>query len=460
MKIFTSNPALLFVLSFLSVILLGSAMLMLPWATNGGSNYLDALFISTSAVCVTGLATVDTSSFYTQFGQVVILCLIQIGGLGILTFISYFSYFFKRNASYKSQEMMGAMNNVENLGDVFKTLRNILIVTFSIESVGAILIFCSISENLIPNVFDRIGFSIFHAVSGFCNAGFSLMKNSLYEEPYRHNYFFQLSVAAMIILGGLGFPIIVNIRRFFYCKISNFIRRIFNQQGIRFKKPIMSLDSYLSIVMTTILLLTGTIFFLAFEYNGALAEHSLFGKIVIAFCSSVTTRTAGFNSVDFGALSMPVTLVVIFLMWIGASPASTGGGIKTNTFAVACMNILSIVKGKRHVEVFHREIPHHTITLAFVVVMLSVFVISLSVFGLMMSDTDKGLVNIVFETVSAYGTVGLSRGITSSLSDPGKLIIIATMFIGRMSALTFLMAFVRRGKVKEYRYPKENILIN
>lgn len=460
MKYITSNPALLFISSFFLVILLGSLLLMLPQATQHGSNYIDALFISTSAVCVTGLSTVDTSSFYTPFGQVIIMCLIQIGGLGILTFISYFSYFFKGSASYKSQEMMGQMSNVEKLPDVYRTLRNILIVTFSIETFGAILIYFSIEESAVPTLYDRIFFSFFHAVSGFCNAGFSLMKNGLYEQPFRFNYCFQLSIALMIILGGIGFPIIFNIRKYIVNKTGNFFRRLFKQKETIYKRRLISLDSYLAIVTTFILLVVGTVLILAFEYKGVLSEHGTFGKIVIAFCTAVTPRTAGFNSVDMAALSLPVTLTIIFLMWIGASPASTGGGIKTNTFAIACLNIASMVKGKRHVEVFHREISHYSINQAFVVIMLSIFVISLIIFGMTLTDGDKGLLSILFETVSAYGTVGLSRGITPTLSNPGKILIITTMFLGRMSTFTVIVAFVKRARAMKYHYPKENVLIN
>jgi Trk-type K+ transport system membrane component len=184
------------------------------------------------------------------------------------------------------------------------------------------------------------------------------------------------------------------------------------------------------------------------------------GKIFIAFFSAITPRTAGFNSVDTAALSLPITFIVIFLMWIGASPASTGGGIKTNTFAIACLNIASMVRGKRHVEIFHREISHYSINQAFVIIMLSFFVIFLAVFGITLSDGKKGLLNIVFETISAYSTVGLSRGITSALSVSSKIIIIITMFLGRMSTFTVLIAFVKRAKTMKYHFPKENVLIN
>lgn len=460
MRLFTSNPALLFITSFLLVIFVGSLLLMLPWAVNGENSYLNALFISTSAVCVTGLSTVDVPSYYTTFGQTIILCLIQTGGLGILTFISYFSFFFKGSASFKSQEMLGQMNNVEKLPDVFKMLRHILVVTFSIELFGALFIYLSIAENTMPTGCNRMFFSLFHAISGFCNAGFSLLKNNLYEQPYRYNYFFQLSIALMILLGGIGFPIIFNLRRFIVCRSSNLFRRLFGKRETIYKRRLLSLDSYLAITTSSILLVTGTLLFLAFEYGGSLAEHNFIGKVVISFCSAVTPRTAGFNSVDFASLSIPITLVIMFLMWVGASPASTGGGIKTNTFAVACLNIWSLVRGKRHIEVFHREISHYSVNQAFVAIILSLFVISFAIFGLTLCDAGKGLLNLAFETISAYGTVGLSRGITASLSDPGKVIIIVTMFLGRMSALTVIMAFIKRAKKKNYHYPKENVLIN
>jgi Trk-type K+ transport system membrane component len=205
------NPAQLFVFSFFIIIVMGSFVLMLPKAANSGISFIDALFTSTSAVCVTGLVVVDTGTFFTEFGQITILVLIQIGGIGIMTFASYFSYFFRGVSSYENQLAIREMTNTEQLGEVFSVLKKIILVTFLIEGIGAILIFQSIDTNIFTQVSDRIFFSIFHSISGFCNAGFSTLQNGFFENPFQFNYPFQLIIVALIIVGGLGFPIVFNL---------------------------------------------------------------------------------------------------------------------------------------------------------------------------------------------------------------------------------------------------------
>ncbi len=454
------NPAQLFVFSFFVIIILGSLLLLLPSATNEKISYIDALFTSTSAVCVTGLAVVDTATFYTPFGQGIILLLIQIGGLGIMTFVSYFSYFFMGSASYGNQMILSELTNNEKLGEVFNTLKNIIIVTFTFEFLGAVLIYYSIDNEIINDFGDKVFFSVFHSVSAFCNAGFSLLSNSLYENVFRFNYFLHIIVAFLIILGGLGFPIIFNLWRFLKNKISNLFKIIFFKKRDTHLPWVLNLNSKLILSTTFILILFGMILILIFEYNNTLSEHSFFGKIVTSFFGSVTTRTAGFNTVDMSALTLPTTLIIIVLMWIGASPASTGGGIKTSTFALAFLNIVSLAKSKNRIEIFGREISQISINKAFTIIFLSLLVISFSVFGLVLTDSDKNFVDIFFECVSAFATVGLSRGITAQLSNTGKIIIIFTMFIGRVSMFSILIAFIKKIKHKKYRFPTEEILIN
>ncbi len=454
------NTAQVFIFSFLIIILLGSFMLMLPNATTANISYLEALFTSTSAVCVTGLAVVDTATFFTPFGQGIILFLIQIGGLGILTFVSYFSYFFMGNASYESHMVLSEMTNNETLGEVFNTLKKIIIVTFSIELLGFMLIMQSIDNAVIPRFSERVFFSAFHSISSFCNAGFSTLSSGLYESTFKYNYTLHLIVAALIILGGIGFPIIFNLWRYIKNKIFNLFKLIVYKKRDTYRPWVLNLNSKIILMSTLMLILFGMIFIYILEYNNTLADHGMYGKIVTAFFGSVTTRTAGFNTVDMSALTLPTVMIFIFLMWIGASPASTGGGIKTSTMALALLNILSLAKGKERVEIYGREISQISINKAFTIIILSIIVISLSVFGLVIFDAEKGLMNLIFESVSAYSTVGLTRGITAELSNPGKIIIIATMFIGRVSMLTVLIAFVKKVAHKKYSYPTEEILIN
>jgi len=454
------NPAQLFIFSFFIIIIAGSALLMLPTATHVGISYIDALFTSTSAVCVTGLTVVDTATAFTHFGQIIILILIQIGGLGIMTFASYFSYFFIGGASYESQMVLGEMTNTEKLGEVFEMLKRIIIVTFSFELFGAFLIFQFVSSSIISGLNDRIFFSIFHAVSAFCNAGFSTLTNSLYEYNFRFNYPIHLIIAMLIILGGIGFPIIFNIWKYIKNKISNVFRRIIHKEKLKMQPWVLNINSRIILTTTAVLILFGMASFFILEYNNTLAEHDFFGKLVTSFFSSVTPRTAGFNTVDMSAVSVPTSLILVLLMWVGASPASTGGGIKTSSIAVALLNIKNQAKGMKRIEIFGREISQNSVDRAFAIIILSIFVVLASIFGLVIFDSEKDLLSIIFECFSAFGTVGLSRGITASLSNPGKMIIILTMFVGRVGMLAVLIAVMKKALYTKYRYPSEEILIN
>ena len=450
------NPAQIFIISFISLIVIGTFLLMLPNATYSGIGLLDALFTSTSAVCVTGLIVVDTGTYFTAFGQWVILLLIQAGGIGIMTFTSYFGYFFKGGASYQNRLMIQDVNNTQRFAEVFSTLRKIILTTFIIELAGAFVIYLSIDREIIALNEDRIFFSVFHSISGFCNAGFSTLQNSLYETGFRYNYFLHTTIAMLFIIGGLGFPIVFN--------AMTYIRHLFNDRLLRrhsvYTPWILALNTRIVLITTLLLLVSGTLFFYLFEYDNTLAEHSGIGKVITAFFGSATTRTAGFNSVDTSALHFPTLMIVIVLMWIGASPGSTGGGIKTSTFAIAILNILSLSKGKDRIEVFKREISPTSSRRAFAILTLSIIVIGLSILLLAHFDGEKGLLPIAVESFSAFGTVGLSLGITSQLSDAGKAIIILTMFIGRVSMLTIMVAFLRRMINLKYKYPIEDMMIN
>ena len=454
------NPAQLFIISFLSLIAIGTLLLVLPSATHSQIKPIDALFTSTSAVCVTGLAVVDTGSFFTTFGQVVILLLIQAGGIGIMTFTSYFSYFFKGGSSYHSQLVLSEVTNIEKISEVFATLKKIILITFSIEAIGAVLIYNSIDSTVITSLNERLFFSVFHSISGFCNAGFSTLQNSLYETPFQFNYPMHLVVASLIILGGIGFPIVLNLLNYLKVKILFYSLGFFNKKKQQYTPRLININTRIVLVTTLVLIVGGTILFYIFEYNNTLAGHSFLGKIATAFFGSVTTRTAGFNTVDTSALSIPTVFTFIFLMWIGASPGSTGGGIKTSSFAIAVLNILNVVRGKSRLEIYRREISTTTINKAFAIIILSIFVISIAILSISIFDAGKSLLSITFECVSAYSTVGLSRGITAQLSSASKVVLIITMFLGRVSTLTLLIAIVKKAGSEIYRYPSENILIN
>ena len=453
------NPAQLFITSFLGIILICSFLLMLPNATNKPLEYLDALFTATSAVCVTGLAVVDTGTHFTTLGQSIILLFIQLGGLGILTFASYFSYFFKGGSSYSNQLVLSDMTNSNKIGEVFSTFKRILIITFSIEFIGVLLIYSSIPKTIIPSFFERVFFSIFHSISSFCNAGFSTLSNSLFETDYQFNYFLQFNIISLFVLGGLGFPIVINLIKYLKYIISKYIKQL--SIGEKAHKPwVLNLNSRITLITTISLSIFGTLCFLFFEYNNTLNNHGWVGKIVTSIFQATTPRTAGFNAVDMKELYRPTILITILLMWIGASPSSTGGGIKTSTFAIATLNFINLGRGRDKIEIYHREIGNTTVRRAFAIITLSLIVIGLGVLLISHFNPKINLLSIIFECFSAYSTAGLSLGITTDLSGQSKFVLIVIMFLGRVSMLSLLIAFMKKVQFKNYRYPSEDILIN
>lgn len=452
------NPAQLFILSFLVIIFIGSLLLILPNATYDGISYLDALFTSTSAVCVTGLVVVDTGTHFTLFGQIIIMFLIQVGGLGILTFASYFSYFFKGGTTYENQLVLSDMTSSKKLGEVFSTLKYIILITFGIELFAGILIYSSIDSSNFDSQFEQLFFSAFHSISAFCNAGFSTLNSSLYDIGFRFNYYLQLIVILTFVLGGLGFPIVVNILKYFKYKISTLFS--FSSRKNKHRPWVLNLNSRITLVTTLSISFVAFILFYFLEYNNTLAEHNGFGKIVTALFGATTPRTAGFNTIDTAAMAFPTIMIVFLLMWIGASPQSTGGGIKTSTFAIAILNIISLAKGKSRIEIFRREIADISVKRAFAIISLSLVIIGSAIVLIALFDPEKILMEIAFECFSAYSTVGLSLGITSSLSSASKFVIIVVMFVGRISMLSLVIAVFKKIKHKNYSYPKEEITIN
>ncbi len=452
------NPAQLFIGSFLLLIFIGALLLMLPRATYAGISLLDALFTSTSAVCVTGLIVVDTATYFTPFGQGIILLLIQIGGLGILTFASYFSFFFRGISSFENQLTISDIVSAEKVGEVFSVLRYILVITFSIEAISAVLIFLSVDTAAFASWYDKFFFSVFHSVSAFCNAGFSTLSDGLYDEGLRFNYFLQFVIILTFGLGGLGFPIVANLAGFVW---YNFLRLVASEpKNKRYRPWLLNLNSRITLITTLSLTIVGTIFMYLVEYHNTLADHRGMGKVVVALFEAATPRTAGFNNVDLTELRVPALLMTLFLMWIGASPVSTGGGIKTSTFAIALLNVVSVARGMPRMEVFRRQISENTVRRAFAVIALSLLVIGTGITLLSIFEEDKSLMGLAFECFSAYSTVGLSLGMTGSLSEPGKVVVMGLMFVGRVSMLSLLIAFFRKARFKSYQYPTEEITIN
>ncbi|KAA9340251.1 TrkH family potassium uptake protein [Adhaeribacter soli] len=455
------SPALLFIYSFLILIFSGAGLLLLPKASYQGIGVEDALFTATSAVCITGLSVVDVASTFTPFGKKILLMLIQLGGLGVMTFTSFFALLFQKNSSFQNQLFMQNLVNEDKIGETFRTIMKIVIVTLSLEAIGAVFLF----SNLDPEMFDgdlmqQAGFAAFHAVSAFCNAGFSLFTDGLYDVRLRYNYNFQLVIAALIILGGLGFPIMFNFYRYLKDKFLNLFYRFFSKHQYKHTPRLLQLNSKIVLTTSAFLLIIGCVLFSITEYNYSLKEHSGFGKLVTAFFGSVTPRTAGFNTVNMATLAPTTILFYLLLMWIGAAPASTGGGIKVTTFAVAFLNILSIAKGRDRLEIMNREIPTESLKRAFGVMFLSFMIIGTDVFLIMLFDPGHDLIRVAFEVFSAFGTVGLSLNLTPDLNSFSKAIIMLTMFLGRVGIITFVIGFVTSHQTKRYQYPAENIIIS
>ncbi|MFM9951325.1 MAG: TrkH family potassium uptake protein [Saprospiraceae bacterium] len=456
----TFRPAKLFVLSFIFLIVAGTMLLMLPGATVSGISFVDALFTSTSAVTVTGLAVLDTGKVFTLFGQSVIMLLVQAGGLGIMTFTSFLGFFFKGRTSIQEQMRIQDITNV-NLGSARNFIIQVVVFTLAVEGIGALLIFLFSPGNLFVSNFDRAFFSVFHSICAFCNAGFSTMTNNLYELPFRFNYSVQLVVALLLVIGGLGYGLIFNGFSYLYYSTKRFFGRLIFKKNYERKLWLLNLNSIIVLRTTLILTVVGMVGFLVFEYNYALVEHTTwYGKLVTSFFASVTPRTAGFNTVNIATLTIPSIMICLLLMWIGASPGSTGGGIKTTTFAIATLNIFAIARNKDRLEIKNREISDLSIRRAFATICLSLIAIGFSVFFVSFFEEEKTLISIAFECFSAYSTVGLSTGITPLLGVESKYVLVVTMFFGRVSTMMILIAILRQVSSLPYRYPKEDILIN
>ncbi len=438
------HPAQILMGSFLIIILVGTGLLLLPRAVVPGKSLgpLNALFTATSATCVTGLIVVDTGAHFSRLGQLIILGLIQLGGLGLMTYASFFALILRRSISLREKSLLREMLNYENIGLISRLLTSTVISTFVIEAVGAVFLFWGFS-GLSLSVGERIYSAIFHSISAFCNAGFSLFSTSFMQ--FQNNYLVVLTLATLIILGGVGFPVLVNLFGKWDSQMPS---------GRRW----LSVQTRLVLGISGVLLLLGTVFVLYSESGGALNGMSWPQKLLNAFFQSVTTRTAGFNTVDIGIISSPTVLFFILLMFIGASPGSTGGGIKTTTIGILFAGVFSVIKGRNRIELFHRNIPFTVLNRALVILLFSLSFVFVSILILSFTE-DLPLLDIIFEEFSAFGTVGLSRGITPFLSDIGKWVIIVSMFFGRLGALTISLAITAPREIYHYDYPPENVMV-
>lgn len=439
------SPIQKVLLSFVVLILTGTVLLMLPYSTRSGISLIDALFTSTSAVCVTGLIVLDTAKDFTFFGQFIILLLIQFGGLGIMTFSIAILSLIGGSLSIKWRFTFDSFYNEIGEFPIKSLLKKIIFYTFVIESSIAIVLFSQfLGYFKLP---DAIWHSVFHSVSAFCNAGFSTFSNSLID--FRNNIIIQLAIGSGIILGGLGFLVLTELARVEFKKTSF----IFSQ---------FTLHTKFVLLITAILIFIGMIIFLILEWNNSIKNLSAVGKLFAALFQSITCRTAGFNTVDIGSLRSPTLFMMILLMFIGGSPGSIAGGIKTTTMGVILSLIYAKFAGKNQIVLWGRSLNTETIERSTTLMILSILFITFATFLLLTIDTfnvKNSFLAAIFEVTSAFGTVGLSTGITSTISDPGRVLMCLVMYIGRLGPLTLIMALTSQMKRINIQYPEEHIMI-
>ncbi|WP_226676276.1 TrkH family potassium uptake protein [Rossellomorea aquimaris] len=435
-KVIRLSPPQLLVVTFLFFIILGMGLLKLPFATTEHITWLEALFTTTSAMTVTGLAVVDTGSVYTLFGEIVVMSLIQIGGLGIMSFAVLIFMMLGKKIGFKERLLLQQALNQTSVGGVIKLVKYLFVFSFIVEGFAVLLL----ATEWVPEFGWKRGLyvSVFHSISAFNNAGFSLWSDSLMG--YVGSPVINLTISFLFILGGIGFTVLVDMWK------SKTIRQL------SLHTKIMVLGTFLVNVIAFVM-----IFVLEFNNPNTLASLPISDKIFASYFQAVTPRTAGFNSLDYGSMERSTLLFTILLMFIGAGSASTGGGIKLTTFVVISLSMIAFLKEKKEIRIFRRTIDQTHIFKALALSMISVLLVFTALFFLEMTEKNVSFLSLVFEVVSAFGTVGLSMGITGSLSVIGKWIIIIVMFVGKLGPLTLAFSLSRPDKEK-IRYPKEDIL--
>ena len=433
------NPPRVLALGFGALILIGAILLNLPIASQDGQSigFINSLFTSASAVCVTGLVVVNTAEHWTLFGQIVIIILIQMGGLGFMTMATIVAMLMGKKITLKERLVIKEQLNQDTMSGLVRLTRYVIFSTLLIEFIGVILL----SIRFIPEygTVKGLWFSIFHSISAFCNAGFDIIGNSIV--PFAGDYLINFTIASLIIIGGLGFTVYIDI-----------------SQKKSFKR--LHLHSKLVITITLILIVTGMFLILIVERDNpdTLANLSTGDKFLAAFFQSVISRTAGFNSIDISKLYDTTGFILIILMFIGGSPGSTAGGIKTTTFGTIILTTIGVVRGNKDVSVFNRRINQDIINRALAISTIGLALVM--IVSLVLTLTESGnFLDLLFETTSAFGTVGLTRGITPSLSNIGKVIISITMYLGRVGPLTMAFAFSQKQKQPLYRHCEGNIIV-
>ena len=434
------SPYRKLIFGFLVAIFIGVILLKMPFSLRENQNItvLDSLFTIVSAICVTGLSVVDISQVFTSTGQLIILFFIQLGGLGVMTVSIIIFLLIGKKMSFETRELLKEERNSNSNGGITNFIKHLLLTVFVIEILGASILAYGFSKYY--PLKRSIFYGLFHSVSAFCNAGFSLFTNSL--EDFRYDNLISLTVSFLIILGGIGF---VTVNSLFIIKKK--------------KLKNLSLTSKFALLITFFLLTFGTMLFLVFEYNNSstLKGMNFVDKILNSFFQSVTLRTAGFNTVPLENIKPATVFISYIFMFIGASPGSTGGGIKTTTFGILIFYAFGVLKRKEYVEVFKRRIDWELINKALAIVVISILYIAV-IITILLSIENFSTDRVIYEVISAFSTTGLSMGITASLGIISKFLIIITMFIGRLGPMTVALAFTNNKK-SSVKYPKEDILI-
>jgi trk system potassium uptake protein TrkH len=438
------QPAQVVLISFFGWILLGALVLLLPVSTLPGKSltFIDALFMSTSATCVTGLATISLVDDLSLFGQLVLLVLLQVGGLGIMTISSSMATIMGKNLQMREQVIMQDVLDTTSSEELLQLIVGIVRYTFIIEFIGSLVLMVGFYQNGYE-IGQSMYLGFFHSISAFCNAGFALFNTSL--EEFKFSPLIHGTIAVLITFGGIGFSVIKDVLHVFRNKLS-----------------LKNLTVHSKIVISThfFLLAFGFLYLFFGEFLHAFESMSIWEKIQVAFFQSATSRTAGFNSINLNSLHPHCIYMMILLMFIGASPGSTGGGVKTTTFAVLLQSVTATLKGKEKVEFFERKVPTQTVVKSIAIFIISLIIVSTSILIMMRVEPDKSFLAVFFECVSAFGTVGLSLGITPFLSWMGKFVMIIIMFVGRVGPLTLVLALANRVVLpRKVDYPEGKVLI-
>ena len=459
-----SNPALMMAVSFLFIIMVGSGMLLMPRCIQHGVHlsWIDSLFTATSAVCVTGLTTIDVPSTFTCLGQLIVMLLIQVGGLGVMTITSFFALFFMGNTSIYNQMQVQDMVSSKSLASLWSTLLNIIGFTAFLELAGAVMIFLNIHGTIGLDLRHELFFSVFHAVSAFCNGGFSNYQDGMSAPVLMEGHScLYIILALLIIFGGIGYPVLVNLK----AAVSRHAKVLWKWiNGHRYASlnipNLFDLNTKIVLRTTTLLIVIGTVLIAFFEWNNTFAGMPIHEKLTQAFFNAVSPRTAGFISVNLNHMCIQSVFIYTVLMWIGGASQSTAGGVKVNAFAVAFLNIRAIIHGTTRVEFAGRELSSDSIRRANAAVFVSLIVLGIFIFLITLTEPNQPLKAIVFECVSAFATVGSSLGLTPDLHDTSKALIVVLMFIGRVGLVTMAQGLLKQYKNQNYKLPQDNITIS